>query len=51
MQHQSLEEIANDPEIFKIYQPLYDRHLESIDIIGKNAKCDDGVVFFRSCGA
>ncbi len=50
MQHQSLEEIANDPEILKIYQPLYDRHLQSIDIIGKNAKCDDGVVFFDLVG-
>ena len=50
MQHQSLEEIAGDPEIQTIYQPLYDRHLQSIDIIGKNAKCDDGVVFFDLVG-
>jgi hypothetical protein len=50
MRHQSLEEIASDPEILKIYQPLYERHLKSIDIIGQNAKCDDGVVFFDLVG-
>ena len=50
MRHQSLEEIAADPEILKIYQPLYERHLKSIDIIGQNAKCDDGVVFFDLVG-
>jgi hypothetical protein len=50
MQHQSLEDIANDPEILKIYQPLYDRHLQSIDIINQTAHCNDGVVFFDLVG-
>jgi len=29
-----------------VYQPLYQRHLESLDIIRREARCDDGVVFF-----
>jgi oligoribonuclease NrnB/cAMP/cGMP phosphodiesterase (DHH superfamily) len=50
MRSQTLEEIARDPEIQKIYQPLYERHLKSIDIIGQNAQCDRGVVFFDLVG-
>jgi hypothetical protein len=29
---------------------LYERHLKSIDIIGRKAQCDDGVVFFDLVG-
>jgi hypothetical protein len=46
MRHRTLDDIANDPEIQKIYQPMYDRHLRSIDIIRQTARCKDGVVFF-----
>src|SRR5215472_7043042 len=46
MRHKTLEEIASDPEVLKIYEPLYKRHLSSIDIIRRKAQCDDGVVFF-----
>jgi hypothetical protein len=50
MRRHSLEEIASDPEIFKVYQPLYERHLRSIDIIRKHAQCQDGVIYFDLVG-
>jgi hypothetical protein len=46
MRHESLAAIAADPAIQAVYQPLYQRHLQSLDIIRKEARCDDGVVFF-----
>jgi hypothetical protein len=46
MRHQSLAAIAADPEIQAVYQPLYQRHLESLDIIKNQARCEDGVVYF-----
>jgi len=46
MRHESLAAIAADPDIQAVYQPLYQRHLESLDIIRREARCDDGVVFF-----
>src|SRR5580704_16762045 len=46
MRHQSLEEIAADPEIEAIYKPLHDRHLRSIDVIRKQSQCEDGVIYF-----
>jgi hypothetical protein len=50
MRHQKLEEIAADPEILKIYQPLYERHLRSIDIIRRQSQCQDGVIYFDLIG-
>ncbi|MBX9603314.1 MAG: phosphoesterase [Bryobacteraceae bacterium] len=41
-----LEEIIADPEIQEQYMPLFDRHLRSMDVIGKQARSDSGVVFF-----
>jgi hypothetical protein len=46
MRHETLAAIAADPAIQAVYQPLYQRHLESLDIIRREARCDDGVVFF-----
>ena len=46
MQQRPLEEIIEEPEIQSLYQPLYDRHLRSMEIIGKTARLEDGVVFF-----
>jgi hypothetical protein len=46
MRHERLGTIAGDPEIQAVYQPLYQRHLRSIDIIRKQSRCSDGVVFF-----
>lgn len=50
MRRQRLAEIAADSEIQEIYQPLYERHLRSIDVIGKQASCQDGVVYFDLVG-
>jgi hypothetical protein len=50
MRHRTLDEIASDPEIEAIYRPLHDRHLRSIDIIGKQSSCQDGVVYFDLVG-
>jgi hypothetical protein len=46
MQTRQLSEIVEEPEIQTLYAPLYQRHLDSIEIIGKLAVEDDGVVFF-----
>jgi hypothetical protein len=46
MRTESLSAIIADPEIQAVYQPMYQRHLRSIDIIRKQAACKDGVVFF-----
>jgi hypothetical protein len=46
MRSERLGDIIADPEIQKIYKPLYERHLKSIDIIKKRAACRDGVIFF-----
>ena len=46
MRHRKLSEIIREPEIQALYAPLYDRHIQSIDIIRKHAHSDNGVVFF-----
>lgn len=46
MRHERLAEIDADAEIQAVYQPLYQRHLRSLDIIRKEARCEGGVVFF-----
>ncbi len=46
MQRRKLAEIVADPEIQALYEPLYQRHVESIDLIRKRAHQDNGVVFF-----
>ena len=46
MRQESLTSIAADPSIQAVYQPLYERHLQSIDIIRKQAHSSDGVVYF-----
>lgn len=45
-----LDAIIADPEIQVLYVPLYERHLRSIDIIRRQATCDDGVVYFDLVG-
>jgi hypothetical protein len=50
MQRRPLAEIIAEPEIQTLYKPLYDRHLRSIEIIGKQARQEDGVVFFDLAG-
>ncbi len=46
MQRRTLAEIIEEPEIQALYQPLYTRHVDSIDLIQRLSRQDDGVVFF-----
>ncbi|HEV8415920.1 MAG TPA: phosphoesterase [Bryobacteraceae bacterium] len=46
MRNQSLAEIDADPGIQAVYQPLYQQHLQSLDIIRRQARCENGVVYF-----
>jgi len=50
MMRRSLAEIIAEPEIRALYEPLYRRHLESIDIIRTLSRQDNGVVFFDLAG-
>ncbi len=50
MQHKPLAEIIAEPEIQGLYQPLYERHVQSIDLIRKQSCQADGVVFFDLAG-
>jgi hypothetical protein len=50
MQRRPLAEIICEPEIRGLYEPLYERHLQSIDLIRGRAEQDDGVVFFDLAG-
>src|SRR5437016_1560516 len=50
MQHRPLEEIVAEREIQGLYQPLYERHLNSIDLIRSRAHQEDGVLFFDLTG-
>ena len=50
MQRRTLDEIIAEPEIQALYAPLYQRHLESIDLIRDRAHQEDGVVFFDLAG-
>ncbi|HEY3443968.1 MAG TPA: phosphoesterase [Paludibaculum sp.] len=46
MQRESLSEIMADPEIQGVFQPLWERHLSSIDVIRQTGHCAGGVIFF-----
>jgi hypothetical protein len=50
MQCRGLAEISQEPEVQSLYEPLYQRHLRSIDIIQDRASNEDGVVFFDLSG-
>src|SRR5690242_14828648 len=50
MQHRQLADIIAEPQIQELYQPLYERHLHSIDLIKTRARQEDGVVFFDLAG-
>jgi hypothetical protein len=50
MQHMKLEEIVAQPEIQSIYQPLYERHLNSLNIIRERASESGGVITFDLTG-
>ncbi len=46
MRNRTLGEIIQEPEIQQLYAPLHKRHLQSIDIIGRHAHAENGVIFF-----
>jgi len=50
MQHRGLNDIIAEPEIQALFEPLYRRHRESIDIIKGCARQMNGVVFFDLTG-
>src|SRR5439155_15096729 len=50
MQNRQLSEIVAEPEIQALYRPLYERHVESIDLIKRRAVEDHHVVFFDLTG-
>lgn len=50
MQREPLGRIIEDPEVQAAWNPLYERHLRSIDLIRERARCDDRVVFFDLIG-
>ena len=41
---------AAEPEVQELYAPLYQRHVESIDLIKSRAVQDNGVIFFDLTG-
>jgi hypothetical protein len=50
MQYRQLAEIVAEPEVRALYEPLYQRHVDSIDLIRRQAQLDRGVVFFDLAG-
>jgi hypothetical protein len=50
MQCRTLAEIMAEPEMQELYEPLYRRHVDSIDLIGNRARQDGNVVFFDLSG-
>lgn len=50
MRRRTLDEIIAEPEVQREYQPLYERHLMAIDVIGRLAECGNGVIFFDLIG-
>ena len=50
MRTRPLEDIVAEPEIQALYEPLYKRHVASIDMIKSRARQDNGVVFFDLTG-
>jgi hypothetical protein len=50
MRRKSLAGIVEDPQVQASFGPLYERHLQSIDIIRENAACEGKVVYFDLIG-
>jgi hypothetical protein len=49
-QGKSLKEIIELEWVQEVFQPLYQRHLQSVDIIRRNARCSEGTIFFDISG-
>jgi hypothetical protein len=50
MRHRTLEEIVAEPEVQKLFDTLYKRHIDSVDMIRSRARSDNGVVYFDLTG-
>ncbi len=50
MRRRTLAEIMAEPEILALYGPLYQRHLDSIEMIRGRARIDGRVLFFDLAG-
>jgi hypothetical protein len=50
MQQRPLADIMEEPQIRALYEPLYERHLRSIEVIRKRAILEGPVVFFDLAG-
>jgi len=50
MRTRPLEDIVAEPEIQNLFAPLYQRHLDSIDMIRQRAHHNNGVVYFDLTG-
>ncbi|HXF04431.1 MAG TPA: phosphoesterase [Blastocatellia bacterium] len=46
LQYTSLADVAAQPEIVALFEPLYERHLKALEVIGRIARCEGNVVFF-----
>ena len=46
MRERSLAAIISEPEVQALYQPFYERHVRSIDIIRQQSSYDRGVIYF-----
>lgn len=46
MRTRTLDEIIAEPDMQALYQPLYEQHLRTIDLIRRRSVCEGGVVFF-----
>jgi hypothetical protein len=46
MQTKTLEAIIADPLVDLEFQPLYERHVKTIDLIREAARCEGGVIYF-----
>jgi hypothetical protein len=50
MRRHTLDEIVAMPEIQALFQPLYERHVASIDLIRQRSTTEGGVIFFDLVG-
>src|SRR5262249_35206969 len=50
MQTRPLEKIVAEPEVQALYRPLYERHLNSIELIRSRAQQQNGVLYFDLTG-
>ena len=50
MRHSTLEEIVAQAEVQKLFDVLYKRHLDSVEMIRSRAQSDNGVIYFDLTG-